>query len=134
MYFINEKHIVRFQTGEDTRQIARLVEYRTGSNLETHPQFVGYNVGKRSFSQSGRAMQQYMIQGFSSETGGLHENTQIINDLILSAEILKVQRAESILKITLFAGQLMLAYVKIFLFHSKSVYIATKIKKSFNVS
>jgi len=58
-----------------------------------------------------------MVQGLAPETGSLHENAQIINHLILSAEILKVQRAESVLEVTLLAGELMLAYVKIFLFH-----------------
>jgi len=131
MYFVNEKHIVRFQTGKDTGQITRLVEHRPGSNLEAYSQFVGYNVGKCGFSQSGRTMKQYMIQGLASEAGSLYENTQIINHFILSAEILEIQRTESVLEVTLLAGQLMITYVKIFLFHSKSVYTATKIMQIF---
>ena len=117
MYLVDEKHIVRLQTGEYACQVARLVEHRTGSNLETYSQFIGYNVGKCGLSQSGRTVKQHMVQGLAPETGSLHENAQIINHLILSAEILEVQRAESVLEVTLLAGELMLAYVKIFLFH-----------------
>ena len=90
MDFIDEKHIVRLQTGQDTGQIARLVEYRSRSHLESHPQFIGNDVAQRSLSQSGRSVQQHMVQSLRPQTGRLDKDTQVVYHLVLSAEVLEL--------------------------------------------
>jgi len=90
--FIDKQHIIRFQTGKHSRQIARFIEHRTGSNLKTNSQFIGNNIGKRRFSQSRRPVQQYMIQRLATQAGCFNEDTQIVHHLILSAEVFKGQR------------------------------------------
>ena len=61
MDFVDEEHVVRLQRSQDTGQIARLVQYRAGRDLETHAQFVGYDVAQRGLPQSRRTVQQSMV-------------------------------------------------------------------------
>ena len=119
MYFVDEKYIIGLQAGKHSRQIPRLVEYRTGSYLETYAQFVGYDIAECCFSQSGRAVKQHMVQRLATQAGSFHKYAQIVHHLVLPAEILKIQRTESVLEITFSAGDgLLVAYIKIFLFHT----------------
>ena len=116
--FIDKQHIIRFQTGKHSRQITRFIKHRTGSNFKTNSQFIRNNIGKCRFSQSRRSMQQYMIQRLSTQAGCLNKDTQIIHHLILPAEIFKGQRTKCVFKIAFPTSQLIIAYVKIFSFHS----------------
>ena len=120
MNFINKKHVVRFEAGQYTCQVTRFIKYRTGSYLETYAQFVGYDIAECCFSQSGRAVKQHMVQRLATQAGSFHKYAQIVHHLVLPAEILKIQRTESVLEITFSAGDgLLVAYIKIFLFHSR---------------
>lgn len=61
-----------------------------------------------------------MVQRLATQAGSFYKYAQIVHHLVLPAEILKIQRTESVLEITLSAGNgLLIAYVKIFLFHSR---------------
>ena len=56
VYLINEQHIVRLQRGEQTCQVARLVEHRARGDLESHAQLIGDDVAQCRLAQSGRPM------------------------------------------------------------------------------
>ena len=58
-------------------------------------------------------MQQGMVQGFPTELGGLNKDAQVLYDLLLTAEVLKSERAKGILKILLLVATL-LSYIKFF--------------------
>ena len=73
VYFVDEKYIIGLQAGKHSRQIPRLVEYRTGSYLEAYPQFVGYDIAECCFSQSGRAVKQHMVQRLATQAGSFHK-------------------------------------------------------------
>ena len=110
---IDEKHIIFLQRGENTRQIAWLVQHRTRSHLKTHAQLVGDDVAQRCLSQARRAMQQCMVKGFPTKTSSLHKHTQVLHHLCLSAEIVKPQRAQGIFEVLVLRVSLF-SYVKIF--------------------
>ena len=99
MYFVDEKHIIRLQAGKHSRQVSRLVEYRTGGYFKTYPQFVGNDIAECRFSQSGRAVKQHMVQRLATQAGSFYKYAQIVHHLVLPAEILKIQRTESVLEI-----------------------------------
>ena len=120
VYFVDEKYIIGLQASKHSRQIPRLVEHRTGGDFKAYPKFIGNNIWKCSFSQSGRTVKQHMVQRLATQAGSFHKYAQIVHHLVLPAEILKIQRTESVLEITFSAGDgLLVAYIKIFLFHSR---------------
>ena len=116
MYFIDEEHIVRFKASQHSRQIARLVKYWTGCNLESYPQFIRYDIAQRGLPQPRRTVKQHMVKCLGTESGSLDEDTQVIDYLILTVEITEVQRTQGILKIAFLLGYLLFTYIKIF-FH-----------------
>ena len=99
--FVDEEHVVRLQRSQDTGQIARLVQYRAGRDLETHAQFVGYDVAQRGLPQSRRTVQQSMVEGLAPVLGSLDENFQVFHHLQLSAEIPELERTQGILELAL---------------------------------
>ena len=84
--FIDEQHIIRLETHQDTCKIAWLVKHRAGSGLEAHTQFVGYDVGKSGFAQAGRAMQQRVVERLATHPCSLHEDTEIVHNLVLAGK------------------------------------------------
>ena len=130
MNFINKQYIVRFQTGQHTCQISRLVKYRTGSNLKSYSQFIGNDVTQGCFSQSGRAVQQHVIQSFGTQTGCLDKDAQVVYNLVLPAEVLKLQRTKRILKVPFLTGRFIVTYIKLF-FHDSFDNYAKVRKKSY---
>ena len=130
VYLVNKQHIVRLQAGKDPRQVARLVEHRPRCNLKPHSQFVGNDVRQCSLSQSGRAVQQHMVQRFAAQACRLYKNAQVVHHLILSAEVLKGKRAQGFLKIAFLLGEVLVAYIEILLFHDDRFCEATKIAHS----
>src|SRR3712207_124445 len=124
---VDEEHIVRFETGEHSCQIARFVEHRPRSDFKTHTQFVGNDVRKRRFTQSGRSVKQHVVERFSAQTGRLHKDAKVVHHLVLSAEVFETQRAKSVLKVAFFRTELMVAYIEIF-FHVFSVQVSNRTK------
>ena len=101
VYLIDEEHIVGLKAGEDARQIAWLVEYRSAGELETYAQLVGYDVAQGGLSQSWRTMQERMVERLTAILGSLYEDAQVIHHLLLAAEVAEAERAECILKVLL---------------------------------
>ena len=101
MDLIDKEHIVLLQRGEDACQIARLVEHRAAGELEAHAEFVGDDVGKRGLSQSGRTMEQGVVEGLATIFGSLDEHLEILYDLLLSTEVAETQGAQGVLKVFL---------------------------------
>lgn len=131
---VDEQDIVRLQAGQYAGKVARLVEYRAGSYLEAHAQFVGNDVAQRGLSQSRRAVQQHVVQCFASQSGCLYKNAQVVHHLVLPAEVLEVQGAQGVLEVTLLSGRLLVAYIKFFLFHAMLLFLLPSCPKAFSLS
>ena len=114
VYLVDEEHVVLFERGEDAGEVARFVEHRTAGDLESHAQFVGDDIAQGGLSQSGRTVEQCVVERFTAIFGSLHEHLQIFHNLTLSAEIVESQRAQGVLKV--FFGRieiLLFSYVKV---------------------
>ena len=99
MDLVDEQHVLRLQRGEDARQVARLVQHGTAGDLEAHAKFVGDDVRERGLTQSGRAVQERVVERFATIAGSLHEHLQVLHHLCLAGEVLKVERAQRVLEI-----------------------------------
>ena len=128
MNLINKQYIVFLQRGQYACQIARLVEHRAGGHLKANAQLIRYNVGKCRLTQSGRTMQQHMIQRLLSHTGSHDEYLQVLHHLRLSTEIVERKRPKRILILPLTFWQACFSDVKFF-FHTVFSTIA-KINKT----
>ena len=61
-------------------------------------------------------MQQHVVQGLGTQLGRLDKDAQVVHHLVLSAEVAELEGAEGVLEVALFAGGLIVSYVKLF-FH-----------------
>ena len=103
MDFVDEQHVALFQGGKQTRQVARLVQHGTGGYLHVYAHLVRDDVRERGFSQTGRAMEERMIQGVSAHLGGLDVYLQVRDDFPLSGEIIQFLRADNSVQFIIFA-------------------------------
>ena len=87
--FVDEKHIVRFERSEQPCQIAGLVEHRTGGELEAHPEFVGNDIGEGCLSQAGRAVEEGVIERFTTLFGRFDKDTEVVHHLRLPRKVVK---------------------------------------------
>jgi hypothetical protein len=94
--FVDKQDVISFQGSQYACQIAGFVQYRTGSDFKSNIQFIGDDVGQSSFSQTGRAVKQNMVERFTSLASSRNENFQVLNDFILSAETLESQWPERV--------------------------------------
>ena len=60
VHLIDEEHIAGVKIGEQRGKIAGLFNRRTGRDADVDAELIGNDGGKRRFTQSGRAVQQYM--------------------------------------------------------------------------
>ena len=84
---VDKKHIVLLERGQDACQVARLIQHRTGGNLEAHAQLVGNDVRERCLSQTWRPVEQYMVQRFLAHPGSHDEDTEVLHHFRLAAEV-----------------------------------------------
>ncbi len=99
MYLINEKHIIVAKRSQYTGKIAGLVEHRTGSDLEIHPELIGYDTRKRRLAKPRRTEQEQMVQSLTAHAGSLDKHLQILYNLLLTVERIKIRRPQSLLKL-----------------------------------
>ena len=119
MNLVNEENIILLQTREDTCKVTRLVKYRTRSNLETYTQLVGNDIAQRSLSKSWRTMEESVVKRLTTILCSLNKDAKVLYNLLLSTEVLKLQRAQSVLKILVRLVALF-PYIKIFCHYSFS--------------
>ena len=114
VYLVDKEHIVRLQAGEQAGEVARLVEHGTRGELEAHAEFVGNDVGEGGFAQSRRPVEQSVVERFATVFGRLDEDAQVVDHLLLTAEVVEGEGPEGVLEVAVGGGGLALlgAYVK----------------------
>ena len=110
VYLVDEKDIVRLKAGEQSCQVAGLVKYRSGSNLEPYAQFVGDDVAQCRLTQARRAKQQHMVEALATQLGCLDKDTKVAHHLALACKVGKTKRTQGV--VLLLLGHL-LAYIKL---------------------
>ena len=68
--FVDEEDVAGLEVGEDAHEVGRPDQCRAGGGFEVGVHFVGDDVGDGGFAQSGRAVQQDVLDGLLSLFGG----------------------------------------------------------------
>ena len=113
MNLVDKEHIVGFERGEYAGKVAWLVEHGAAGNLESHSQLVGDDVAQRGLTQSGRAVQQGVVEGFAAVLGCLDKNFKVLDYLLLAREIAEAKWSERVLELLLRRRHRLLPYIKI---------------------
>ena len=53
MYFVDEKYVAGVEVGQKSRQVARFIEHRSGSDFQLCMHFIGDDVRQRGFTSPG---------------------------------------------------------------------------------
>ena len=113
MYLVDEEHIVGLERREEAGQVAGLVEHRSRRDLESHPQLVGDDVAQRGLSQSGRTVEQGVVERFMAIFGGLNKDPEVFHNLGLTVEVVETERAKRVLEVFLLSCDVVFSYVEI---------------------
>ena len=65
MDLVDEEHLVLLEVGEHRRQVARLLDHRPGGRAHRHAQLVADHVGQRRLAESGRSVEEDVIERFA---------------------------------------------------------------------
>ncbi len=74
MDLINKQAILGMQIGQQGRQVPRPFDHRTGGAFQIDLQLLGNNIGQGGLAQSGKSVEEHMIQGLSPFQGRLDKN------------------------------------------------------------
>ena len=111
MYLVNKQHIISLQRRKQTRQITRFIKHRTRRQLKPYTQFIGYNITQRSLTQARRSVQQCVVKTLTTHTRRLNKDAEVLNHFVLSRKIVKRQRTQRLIQITL-SLSLRIMYIK----------------------
>ena len=99
MDFIDKKDIPLFQGSEQTGQIARFVENRTGCNFQIDTEFRSNDMRQRGFSQTGRAVKEHVVEGLATQHRSLDKDLEILEHLVLPGELFETLRPDHLVEI-----------------------------------
>ena len=86
VYLVDEKHVAGVEVGQQSGQVARLVQHGTRCDAQLRVHFVGDDVGKGRLAQSRGAVQQYVVERIAAHERRLDENMEVVDDLVLPGE------------------------------------------------
>ena len=96
--FVDEKHIVGFEVGEQPREISGFVQDGTGGGADGNAQLIRDDVRKGRFPQTRRAVQQSVIKGLPTIRRRLNEYSEVFQCRPLSREIIKSRRTQHLVQ------------------------------------
>ena len=99
MNLVNKEHIPLLQVGKQCRQIALLLNGRTAGDTNVYTHLIGNNARQRGLAQSGRTVQQHMIQRLATGACRLNVNGQVLFHFILPNIVLQGLGTQGILYI-----------------------------------
>ncbi len=72
MDFVDEEDVARFEVRQQAGQVARLLDGRPAGALEAGAHGFGDDVGQRGLAQTGRSVEQDVVERLAALSGGLH--------------------------------------------------------------
>ena len=66
MHFVDEQHVALVQIGQQRGKIALLFNGRTARHAQVDAHLVGNDAGKRRLAETGRTVQQHMVEAFAA--------------------------------------------------------------------
>ena len=98
MDFIDKKYILTMKVGKDSCQVSGPLNSRARGNPEVNPHLSSNDKSQCSLAQTGRAVEQQMIQSFTPALGGSDGNVYIVLNLYLPIEVSETSRSQAGIK------------------------------------
>ena len=94
MDLVDKQHVIGFEIGQDSGQIAGPFQNRPGRLPEIDAHFTGDDMGQRGFAQSGRPEEQGMVQRFITFFGCRNEDFELFACFMLPDIFVEQFRAQ----------------------------------------
>ena len=94
MDLVDEQDVALTEIGEKRRQISGLFNGGAGGHPQIHAHLVGDDACQGGFSQTGRAVEQYMIQRLIAPAGSLNVDREVALGLLLAGILRQGLRAK----------------------------------------
>ncbi len=94
MDLVDEQDVVRFQIGQDRRQVARALEHRARRLAQVDAHLARNDVGQRGLAQTRRAKQQRVVERFLALARSGDEDLKLVADFFLADVFVQVLRPQ----------------------------------------
>ena len=84
MNFVEKENFLGLERREDGGEVAFAFEERTGAGFDGDVEFVGDDLGEGGFSESRRAIEKNVIEGFAAIAGGFEGDGDVFLDALLT--------------------------------------------------
>jgi hypothetical protein len=84
---VDEEDIMAFQVGEDCCQVAGALDGRAGRRPDIGADLSGDDMSQTGLTQAGRAVEEYVVQGFLAAPGGGDGDIEVFLGLVLSGKL-----------------------------------------------
>ena len=74
MDFVDKQDIPRLKICQDCGEVTGAGDHRTGGRAESDAEFAGDDLRQGGFAETGRAVEEDMVQGFAAIAGRLDED------------------------------------------------------------
>lgn len=101
---VDEEHVARVEAGQQTGQVARLVQHGARRDAQLGAHLVGDDVRERGFAQSRGAVQQHMVERVAAHECRLDEDAEVLDDLLLAREGFQFLRADPVFEFEIALG------------------------------
>ena len=91
---IDEEHVAFFQTGQQSRQLARFLDHRAAGVLDVHAHRVRDDVGQRRLAEPRRAAQQDVLENVAAFLRGFHQDLEPFTHFHLAGELAEHRRPQ----------------------------------------
>ena len=95
MDLVDEEHLVLLEVGQHAGEIARLLDHRSGGGAHRHAHLVADDVGERGLAESGRTVEQHVIERFAAAACGGNRHLQVVAHAILPDVLVERARTQS---------------------------------------
>ena len=89
MNFIDEKNVACVQIRQNRREITGTLDGRSGRHTHRRAHFIARNMCQRCLSQSGRTMNQHMIERFAARPRRCDHDPQVIAQRVLADQLIQ---------------------------------------------
>jgi hypothetical protein len=100
--FVDEEDVPFAQIGQDSGQITGFFDGRAGSGLQVAAHFYGQDVAEGCLAQTGRAVEQHVIQGFPPPPGRIHQNAHLVPQPLLADHLVQGLGAQRVVHPAIF--------------------------------
>ena len=81
---VDEEHVLRLEVRQDSREVARPRDHRSGGEAQPGRHLAGHDVRQRRLSEPRRAGEENVVERLAAPARGRQEDGEVLADLVLS--------------------------------------------------